>query len=71
MRGPPQLRVNLDAHNLASDEGRTEEVSASLELGHRWRIDKGSSLDLSVDFDGLGSGWFSSGTVGLRYESRF
>ena len=66
-----KLRVNLDAHNLESDEGRTEEVSASLELGHRWRIDKGSSLDLSVDFDGLGSGWFSSGTVGLRYEARF
>ena len=66
-----KLRVNLDAHNLESDEGRTEEVSASLELGHRWRIDKGSSLDLSVDFDGVGSGWFSSGTVGLRYEARF
>ena len=66
-----KLRVNLDAHNLDSDEGRTEEVSASLEVGHRWRIDKGSTLDLSAGFDGLGSGWFSSGTVGLRYEARF
>ena len=66
-----KLRVNLDAHNLESDGGRTEEVSASLELGHRWRIDKGSTLDLSASFDGLGSGWFSSGTVGLRYEARF
>ncbi len=66
-----KLRVNLDAHNLESDEGRTEEISASLEVGHRWQFDKGSSLDLSVDFDGLGSDWFSSGTVGLRYEARF
>ncbi len=66
-----KLRVNLDAHNLESDGGRTEDVSASLELGHRWRIDKGSSLDLSAGFDGLGSDWFSSGTVGLRYEARF
>ena len=66
-----KLRVNLDAHNLDSDEGRTEEVSASLEVGHRWRIDKGSTLDLSAGFDGLGSGWFSSGTVGLRYEASF
>ena len=66
-----KLRVNLDAHNLESDEDRSEEVSASLELGHRWRIDKGSSLDLSAGFDGLGSDWFSSGTLGLRYEARF
>ena len=66
-----KLRVNLDAHNLESDEDRSEEVSASLELRHRWRIDKGSSLDLSAGFDGLGSDWFSSGTLGLRYEARF
>ena len=66
-----KLRVNLDAHNLASDEGRSEEVSASLELGHRWQIDERSTLDLSASVDGLGSGWFSSGSVGLRYELKF
>ena len=66
-----KLRVNLDAHNLESDEDRTEEVSASLELGHRWQIDERSSLDVSVSVDGLGSGWFSSGSVGLRYELSF
>ena len=66
-----KLRVNLDTHNLESNEDRTEEVSVSVEVGHRWQIDERSSLDVSVSVDGLGSGWFSSGSVGLRYELRF
>ena len=66
-----KLRVNLDTHNLESDGDRSEEVSASVEVGHRWQIDERSSLDVSVSVDGLGSDWFSSGSVGLRYELRF
>ena len=66
-----KLRVNLDTHNLESAEDRSEEVSVSVELGHRWQIDERSSLDVSVSVDGLGSGWFSSGSVGLRYELSF
>ena len=66
-----KLRVNLDTHNLESNEDRTEEVSASVEVGHRWQIDEWSSLDVSVSVDGLGSDWFSSGSVGLRYELSF
>ena len=66
-----QLRVNLDAHNLeASDEDR-EEVSASLELGRRWQINEQNSIDLSAGFDGLGSDWFSSSSLGLKFEGRF
>ena len=66
-----RLRVHLDAHNLGASAGRRREVSASLELGHRWRLDEGNSLDLSASLDGLGSGWFSSASFGLTYESRF
>ena len=66
-----KLRVNLDAHNLEAPGEDREEVSASLELGHRWRIDERSSLDVAVGFDGLGSDWFTSNSFGLTYELRF
>ena len=65
------LRMNLDAHNLGASDERRKEVSASLELGHRWRINERDFLELSASFDGLGSGWFSSASFGLRYERRF
>ena len=65
------LRVNLDAHNLVASDERTEEVSASLGFGHRWRIDELGFLELSASFDGLRSGWFSSASYGLTYEQKF
>ena len=66
-----KLRVNLDAHNLEAPGDDREEVSASLELGHRWRIDERSSFDIAVSFDGLGSDWFASNSFGLTYEIQF
>ncbi|MDE0713977.1 MAG: autotransporter outer membrane beta-barrel domain-containing protein, partial [Gammaproteobacteria bacterium] len=63
-----RLRVNLDAHNLDQSGARREEVSAAFEAGHGWQIDERSSLDLSGSVDGLGSGWFSSGSLGVQYQ---
>ena len=66
-----KLRVNLDIHNLEALGNEREQLSASLELGRRWRIDDRSSLNLAAGFDGLGSGRFSSLSLGLVYDRRF
>lgn len=65
------LRVNLESHNLESAEDRSKDISASLELGHRWEIDGARVLDLSAHVDGLGMGWFTSLSLGLRYVMEF
>ena len=66
-----KLRVNLDAHNLDASGDDREEVSALLELGHRWQIDARNALDLSGSVDGLGADGFSSMSFGLTYEAQF
>ena len=66
-----QLRVNLDAHNLDPSGRRREEISAALEAGHSRRIGDRALLDLSAGFGGLGSGGFSSGSLGLRSQLDF
>ena len=63
--------MNLDIHNLEALGDEREQLSASLELGRRWWIGDRSSLDLAAGFDGLGSGRFSSLSLGLVYDWRF
>ena len=67
------LRANLDTHSLGSEDATAEanQWSGAIQLGHGWQPHDRISLDFSGSYDGLGSEWFSSSSLGLNLRWRF